>query len=1334
MRIKYFRICIITILLCLSIVNITLFLHVTNQNYNNYPVSLVSDIKQDTEIVSSGITKIEEGNFSGTGNILSGIKFAQIQGMESNIIANSTFVIDTLGWNGTGISLNITNINIGEVSTIGETDILRTRTLSPVPSYVVQPFQLACGSGYLNKISIFLRLVRFSDSPVEDLRVDIWNATNLADPEPDSLLYSEEFNIGSGDPVDYDDWVQLNLSSPLLLQQTETINSTFFVSLTSIGISSLEWWGARDTGVGSDLDDEFSVFVFDGLSWLHLPFDLTLNTSLSPQGYVSGVNLKINNTTVTDTGNRTGIWSYYFLEPENGTIYLNITANQSAIISLYWDLNIINRQTFNTAFLASSMWDYSKWNTSQTVEFVPNAFNGGINLSIPLWNVENVRYNGLLFGDWKSSIESGGQTISIWNAANGTWTIECNSTNYVKEVYVKRGGLNVLTVNATDMVDIYADFNDYMIGGQANLTVFPVFDANYTDSVGLITGNSSIQFSTWKINKTARDNPGIFKLQVIWFNGTEVGINITNLNVQSIPTKISHISHSNLVNSGDSVFVYVNYSNIYTNDSIFDATLLVKNSTDNTTWPAPFSIISVDPNGTYSIEILTLGVGKGIHYFSINLSKPLFKSSEIWGLSFTITGATSRISVTAPRCKGLVPINATYAVTNPIPYHNDSVKVTLFYFDNTTSAPLSNAVITGTWVGGGPAISWVPAFFGYYNITIDVTGFKSNTNHTLKITAQQAGYEAAIFHVIIPIKKLPTRVVHLETAYFNYLEESITIYAVFEDTLNDESISTLYDLNGNFTIKVGNLIDNMSLLAPYLGLYKYDLALSKAGLLEGITYNITLAAFSSEHELALENVSLYVIPKKEVELKLIGTPNYVFAGANFRVHANLTHKDGTPLREVPVTFRVRFENPGSIETQNIELTNGSGIAELMIFANPAFRGLRVSVEYLGNVTVQNMTVFSPTIPILILNSSLSLNPISGEVIEGEIIEFSAILRINGSIVQGEPIIFEFSFDGSSQKTIKTGITDSAGIATVSLKIPSGVSSISVTAKYDGLVYVNGDSSDLEVSVISRMQQFWRNSPYWLAPVGAAIGATITYKYGYRRRKLRNLQIKWKESLVKYQDISNLDYLMILKKNTGISVYNYSFKAEELDYQLMSGFLTAISTFQRELGIKEKKKQLETGEWEIIYEDFIIFGISREFVQFILILDGKISDSLKQKYLKFAMDVERRYNPEFMRFKGNISVFKSIDTITEQYFDKSIMLPHICIDISNGQLKQLGDLERKIYNLGSHVTNDQGFFYVSKLIKDAAEMLGEDQAHVMDVIYSLVKKGYFTSSRAIILLD
>jgi len=1189
--------------------------------------------------------------------------------------------------------------------------------------------------------------------------------------------------------------------------------------------------------------------------------------------------------------------------------------------------------TFNSNFYLQREWIYSKWNATQTVEFLMNTQNSGINITIPKWNIERVVWNEAPWSNWTVTRYSTSQKLTIHGVNSGTWTVECNSTNLIKSLLVRKGAILTYLVNVTDTVNIYTNFKQKLTTGAANLTVFPLAAANHNDSVQ-VRGNTSIRFAPWTINNTALENLGAFTLQVMWCNGTEVGLNSTSLTVLSIPTKLIHLRHNAFASTGDSVNAFVNFFNNYTNKPITGASVLVKNSTNNAVWPAPFQIKMDYLNGTYDIEILTLGLNNGEYYFAINLSKPLYRSSEVSGLSMTIGGGPSNVSVTAPGCRGLLAINSSHVVANPAPYHNTTIKVRVFYFNALTLQPLVGGIITGSWLGGGPGIIWVPAFFGYYNITIDVTGFHAGSNHTLKLSIQQVGYTAAILYIIVPIRKLPTMIEPLETHYEAYLADSLSVFAVFEDTFNSESIPSVYELYGNFTIQINGFSQNMTRLLPSIGIYQSTLILSQLHLTERVTYNITLFAFSSEHQFASVNLSLFIIPKKQVNLTLLGLPEFLLAGMPFKVYASLTDINRTALSNVLVTFTQRFY-PGNLLVQTQETTNSSGVVVLNGEALAMMQSIIIEAEYSGNTTVQDRIINSSFIPIIILNSSLSFYNLPTKALAGDNLEITAKLLINDTPANNELITFTFTYEGSSEKTIKsagtdiegkasvnllvlTGIkkiyvtvsynglsyinasisrseipiitlgscltlcplpvtivgneplmvnatllingtqlageiisfrvtylgleavdtlsagtdtngmvsvnliipagitklyitasyggksyvnasstqasvlvtklgssltisplpyeiregdlltikakllingtgsagriitftctydgssaidvfsagTDINGVASIQLSVPSGVSKLHISASFEGLSYINASSSTSSVNVISVSTLVWRYAPIWLSITLAVIGIILTYKYGYKRTTVNRLKAKWRTTSQKFQDALNLNFLMIILRNSGIPVFSYSFKGEKVDYELMSGFLQAISMFKKELIKTDKKSPVKKPEWEMSYQEFRIFGIDREFVQFIAILEEAPSESLKNTIYKFIGAVEDKYLQLFTKFRGNTTEFESINKIIRDHFETTLILPYYAVNVPSGSLKQLSDLERQIYNLGMIFMKQQGYFYINNLLESISGMAKKNKDQILYETYSLIQKNYFTSSKMSMLL-
>ncbi len=1012
---------------------------------------------QENNLNAFSHTTSSEGKISGSGLPGNVTLICNTSGNAGALTSNASFNVPIpTSWIAKYANITVTDV-------LKETDILVVEedVTSNWADTVDEPYGMSFNittTAVLDNVTVYWDSIWKNNG----VTVRVYNATQQgAFPVPDTELYYESYPA----PTEYTAWDDFIFTSPVLLDAQNTYTNAFFVVFNSSpdGPQGNLEWVYEDDGPG---DDNGYAVEDLGSSWFIHPWDFTLRLGLRNNSRTpSDVDLKINGSSVIDTTRADGRWTSTF-EFSNPTLNFQFSANYSAYFSVEYIISYsqTNSHVVTTTFEGLDS-NQIIWNASYSAFFLADSFDPRLEFSLPAWkSATTVWKESSLHGLWNSSSDGSKRIVTITNAENGTWTVQCNDTNYVENVYAKRSGIIVSEVNGTDTIEIFGNFTETLTTGDSNLTIFPI-EANYNDTTGeSITNNKTIQFSpVWNLTETATGSFTNARLQVSWCNGTAVGIKSKNLTIDHIPTNLTLFSYPTSVDSGDSIFMVVNFTNEYTRAPVLGASLIVKNSSDGTVWPAPYQISKTFSNGTYKLEVLTVGVIGGAHSLSITLTKPLYLSSEISGINITIGGAISNISVTAPNCLGLDYINESYAVTNPAPYHNSSVKVSIFYYDNFTLDSLTSGIITASWIGGGPSVSWVTAFFGYYNITIDVTGFQSGTNHTLKILIQQAGYVPAELYVIVPIRKLPTSIESLEPSYSAYLEETISVYAVYLDTHNHKSIPSVYSLSGNCTIQIQSLVDKMTLLTPATGIYLYSFSPVSLGLEEGKSYNMTFSAYTSQHEFASVNVTLYVSPREEVNLTLECIPQYILAGTQFKICAKLTDMNGTPIINTPLDGKFIFQ-PGGLESSIIEYTNGSGIAEFIGDGNPLMQTVQRIVEYPGDVSFQNDSVFSSIIPITTLNSSLIFTYLPPSVQAGGKLNLSVNLLINGTPVVNETILFNFTYEGSSRTDIQSNQTDAGGNTNITLSVPLDVSKIYVNAFYAGRSYINASSISSQVLI------------------------------------------------------------------------------------------------------------------------------------------------------------------------------------------------------------------------------------------------------------------------------
>lgn len=142
--------------------------------------------------------------------------------------------------------------------------------------------------------------------------------------------------------------------------------------------------------------------------------------------------------------------------------------------------------------------------------------------------------------------------------------------------------------------------------------------------------------------------------------------------------------------------------------------------------------------------------------------------------------------------------------------------------------------------------------------------------------------------------------------------------------------------------------------------------------------------------------------------------------------------------------------------------------------------------------------------------------------------------------------------------------------------------------------------------------------------------------------LSDLEDKY-NTLVKKVIDKILIHLIIIHKKSGLCLFEFNFQATKTDTDLMSGFLTAIQQFGKELSEDiSSVRKIEYHGFEINLED-------GQLARAALILKGASPDLLKKKLGAFMKDFEEKHESAIENFKGDIDVFRDSISLVEKYF-------------------------------------------------------------------------------------
>jgi hypothetical protein len=196
---------------------------------------------------------------------------------------------------------------------------------------------------------------------------------------------------------------------------------------------------------------------------------------------------------------------------------------------------------------------------------------------------------------------------------------------------------------------------------------------------------------------------------------------------------------------------------------------------------------------------------------------------------------------------------------------------------------------------------------------------------------------------------------------------------------------------------------------------------------------------------------------------------------------------------------------------------------------------------------------------------------------------------------------------------------------------------------------------------------------------------------------------------------NLEYIIVLDKNSGIDVYSEAFGEKKVDATLISGFLQAIQNFGSEVLGREK----DSRTFKVEYRKSII--IMAEFVNLRLIVIMKESPTKNFLYAieSLAYDIYRDFGNQFDKFNGVLVEFQGIKKLLELHLKIELLYP-LKINYTykiklNPEEKEM--MQRAISYLHG---NDDNYFHVRKLFADNVCSPKD-----YETILNLIQKGIFT---------
>ncbi|MHA2283774.1 MAG: Ig-like domain-containing protein [Promethearchaeota archaeon] len=384
---------------------------------------------------------------------------------------------------------------------------------------------------------------------------------------------------------------------------------------------------------------------------------------------------------------------------------------------------------------------------------------------------------------------------------------------------------------------------------------------------------------------------------------------------------------------------------------------------------------------------------------------------------------------------------------------------------------------------------------------------------------------------------------------------------------------------------------------------------------------------------------------------------------------------------LPTVFTFNFD---SISDTSTQFVTGNNTIWYLFSIPDSFNdnNLNITIDFQGSHQVNNKTI-SFTVPVA--------DKITAEInFEGSIstryVLGAYAISVNVTTSDGNPLSnvkLDFKLlDSSGQQIDGDSIfTNDEGIATVTLGFSKEGKNCHITVDIDdsyGYYQVPTLISG-NIKITTAFMAFLED--YGLIILISTLVIASIYlvmTFGYVKPKRKKKRAFLKQMYQKLSDVENIQYCLILTKDGGVPVFSKSLAEVPIDESLVSGFLSAISSFGAEIGSKIQKA--DGGLEELSYKQFKIILNEGNYVRVALLLLRKPNDSLKAKLKSFNDIFEETFKERLVRFSGEIFDDVQVTKLMEENFETHLLYPHQVIQTrANSYIKEVSkkDVAKRI---------------------------------------------------------
>jgi len=227
---------------------------------------------------------------------------------------------------------------------------------------------------------------------------------------------------------------------------------------------------------------------------------------------------------------------------------------------------------------------------------------------------------------------------------------------------------------------------------------------------------------------------------------------------------------------------------------------------------------------------------------------------------------------------------------------------------------------------------------------------------------------------------------------------------------------------------------------------------------------------------------------------------------------------------------------------------------------------------------------------------------------------------------------------------------------------------------------------------------------------------------HERRLKMERELIWR----KFLDVLNIRHVIIIDKESGLTLLNYPVSGEEINADLLSGFIQANITFSESHKVSYKSSFSTRNHkfYEFQYQNFNILLRNGEFIRLCLMLDHKASENMRNQVLQFILEFEEIFDKELRNFR-NVGMFyfkNMVDYIVDSFEIKLVFPMILTGSIAPNDLENINQnqIQKAIVNLAKELLVSKPFFFINNLLNRVKKIVNLDANVILFQIYQLVE--------------